>query len=215
MTLIIVPFVDNAKVTIDCLKSVNATKTESDIVVAIANGSKDGTFDKVFNKFDNGDDFTVIRVKEHKCISDIWNRSFRMLNGDERICFLHNDTIVKDNWLTEMELGFDVIPDSCILSQQGNASRGARFTVVDDIDKINGYCFMLSHAVMNKVGKFDLRFVLKPHIDYFHRILDNDMKIVVANKSIVDHIGGVTTNRYSLSYYTEQVGKELILIRNR
>jgi len=46
MTLIIVPFVDNAKVTIECLKSVHDTKTESDTVVAIANGSKDGTYEK-------------------------------------------------------------------------------------------------------------------------------------------------------------------------
>jgi len=156
----------------------------------------------------------VIRRKEHKWVGDIWNRSFRLLDDNERICFLHNDTIVNDDWLTELELGLDVTGCGCILPRQGNGTR-ARFAVVDDIRHLNGFCFMLSQTAIGKIGKFDQQFILKPDIDYFQRVLDNGMMIVVANKSNVEHVGGVTTGKqYSLSYYTKQVGKELNLIRD-
>lgn len=201
-TLIVILFVNNVEMTTDCIRSVSDTMLSSDEILLIDNGSKPNVSQKMERRF------PLIR-RSDKNIAEGWNLGIdRFLGGDyDNLGILHNDVIVQRGWMTELKLAFDVYPD-CGVSFPRQVPSDSGYKAYDK--KIpSGCCFLLKRKTIEKVGKFNPEFHLKPDMEYFKRVRDAGLNLMVCSGSSVNHIGGVTTSAvYSLTFYAEQVSKE-------
>jgi glycosyltransferase involved in cell wall biosynthesis len=197
------------------VESVLKTKFGNDDVLLIDNGSKNGNHGRMKRKF--GNEVTIIRMDENVGISSAWNASLDIFLSstpgfttyDYRfICFLHNDTIVENGWLTDLKLAFDMHKKAGISFPMQEEKEG-RFAV-SYREFPHDFCFMMKRETAEKVGKFNRDFEIKAGMEYFQRVRDNNMELVIASRSRVKHLGGKTSSRlYSLSYYTKKAMEEM------
>jgi GT2 family glycosyltransferase len=194
--------------TVDCVASVLKTRTKSDDILLVSNGSKEGNYRRVDKRF--RDDAIMINLSVRRGVASVWNSAidYFLETGSGFICFLHNDTVAKTGWLDELRLAFDAHPRAgAVFSGQGD--RTGRFAIIDN-GSPHGFCFMTKRDIVRKIGRFDTSFRIMPDREYFERIKKERFELVEARRSKVYHIGGGTTKKiYSLTRYMELASEEL------
>ena len=216
LVLVIVPFIDNVDITIQCIESLLNAMHSGDSLLLIDNGSKPGNFNNIDTYVYSSKKkyMEVIHNRtEHYTLPGVWNFGLDLFeaSGDNRICFIHNDCVADTHLLTELRLAFDAEPDCGIAFPR--QSRLDKVYNVYDVIYPQGYCFMLSLETLRKVGRFNPDFKIRPDTEYFKRAKNLGVKLVVAGRANVTHVGGRTTTKmYSLSKYMEMASKEVNLI---
>lgn len=211
-TLIVIPFVNNVDMTIECYSSVFNNLSVNDVIVMVSDGSRTGNIRSVARYVIQP--VMVLSVDRRRGLANAWNEGMSFfLFGDFRYAlFMHNDVVMGKDVLTEMRLAFDVNDNAGAVfpSQYETAGRFA------EIDNPQGYCFMVKRDVIEKLGMFNDDFIIKPDLEYFRRMIDAKLKLVECRRARVEHKGGGTSSRmWSLNEYTEIVEKEMRLIQDR
>lgn len=209
MLSIIVPVLNQAELTHDCLTAVMENTTDYEVIV-IDNGS-DPPFKPPFSGFN---ELRVIRNDENKGFPAAINQGLREARGDT-IVLLNNDAIVPPGALNRLEdwLGsFDIVGP---LTNYCAGMQKTQLPSYQDLDGLNkeaeylyessrgecvevnwiiGFCMAFKREVWEKVGDFDesLWPCSGEEIDFCLRAKKEGLKTGIAFDTYVHHEGSVT-----------------------
>jgi GT2 family glycosyltransferase/predicted SAM-dependent methyltransferase len=209
MISIIVPVLNQAELTHECLTAVMENTTDYEIIV-VDNGS-DPPFKPPFSGFN---EIMVIRNDENKGFPVAVNQGLREARGDT-IVLLNNDVIVTPGALNRLEgwlESFDIVGP---VTNYCAGMQRVKLPAYQDIDGLNkeagylyessrgecvevnwiiGFCMAFKREVWEKVGDFDES--LWPcngeEIDFCLRAKKEGYKVGIALDTYVHHEGSVT-----------------------
>ena len=216
-TLVVVPFVDEPEATIECINGVMSDSVGV-CICAISDGSVSSSLKRIINCIRKDHDGLIfIDNVDTKGIASAWNTGLQLFHNRkelEYVCFLHNDTVPKDGWLTELRLAFDVNNNiGAVFSSQGLSSGRYAEMDYDSVLDLPGYCFMLSRDIVERFGRFEM-FEVRPELEYFSRMVDEDVRFIEARRSFVEHKGQVTTSKlWTMPEYLERFQKVVDTIK--
>ena len=212
LTSIIIVTYNQLHYTRQCLESLRFRTDEPIEIIAIDNGSTDGTVDY----FQSQADVTLIANVENKGFPAAVNQGLRIAKG-RQVVLLNNDTILTTGWLRKLldaaysddRIGL-VGPVSNSVSgpqqiavdyrnlasldgfawEQGKRHTGQRL----ELDRLVGFCLLIRREVIDAIGLLDERFGVGnfEDDDYCRRAQQAGFRTVVALDSFVHHFGSVT-----------------------
>jgi glycosyltransferase involved in cell wall biosynthesis/2-polyprenyl-3-methyl-5-hydroxy-6-metoxy-1,4-benzoquinol methylase len=212
LTSIVIPVHNQLEYTRLCIESIRQYTDEPYELIAIDNGSTDGTA----KYLDSLADIKVIRNPENRGFPVAANQGMRAAQG-EQILLLNNDTIVTTGWLNRLlralhsdsQIGLAGPCSNCVGSEQqveasyedlsgldgfawnwGKQHRAVR----EESDRLIGFCLAIRRAVVDRIGLLDERFGLGcfDDDDYCKRAQAAGFRAVIARDVFIHHFGGRT-----------------------
>lgn len=202
-----------------CLKSVlNDTFYSNFEVILIDNASTDGSIELVKRRFERDPRLIIVRNNKNLGFAEGNNVGVRYARG-EYIVFLNSDTVVDNNWLTELVkvMNSDQIIGAAqskllllrqpeYLDSAGDyidyyglpIRRGGgwkekdygQYNHIEEIFSARGAAMIVRRSVISEVGLFDPKFFLSyEDIDLCWRIRLRGYKVVFVPKSVIYHLG--------------------------
>jgi len=217
-TSIIILTFNKLEYTKECIESVRKYTMEEDYeIVVVDNGSVDGTRDYLCEQ----KDIVTVLNSENLGFPKGCNIGIEASNKENDILLLNNDTIVTNNWLSnlkkclfsnELIAAVGPITNSAAYYQKMDVSYKedmnemqifAKDNNVSDSDrweerqKLIGFCLLIKRNIINEIGMLDEIFTPGnfEDDDYCIRILDRGYKIVLCKDTFIHHYGGVSFSR--------------------
>jgi GT2 family glycosyltransferase len=197
-----------------CLESIRRYTREPYELILVDNGSTDGTLDYLRSQ----PDVILIENGENKGFAKGCNQGFERSGGDY-IMFLNNDTVVTENWMTNLLRALDSDPRIGMVGPVTNYSSGHQqitvtYSSLDDLDdfarqqreiyagiytvvrRLVGFCLLTRRSVLEEVGLFDEVYGLGNYEDddLSLRMLRSGYGMMVAQDSFIHHVGHATTH---------------------
>ena len=225
VSVVVVGF-NEKKYTLDCLKGLSNQDYGDFEIVVVDNGSTDNTSDSVKKHYP---DVKLITIKENAGASEGFNTGARNASKDaDIVVLLVNDTIVKENWLSELVKSFDDDKVGVAVSRIFD-KYGATDFYTNDFETMSLLGYSVNYKPKNKEENYIDTFyacgaalayrkslVDEPYDpDYFMYFEDTRLSwlarlkgflVKKAKKSIVYHYGHATIKKISgkKSYYQER-----------
>lgn len=209
LTSIIIVTRNQAGYTRQMLKSLFHATPEPFEIIAVDNGSTDGTLEYL-KSYGN---IEIIVNTENLGFGKACNQGMAKAKGDY-ILLLNNDTLVVDGWLSGLISHLERDEKAGIVGPLSNAALRAqtiRYTcenkdqmyklcrklrvencgLARDVEMLSGFCFLIKREVINKIGGFDERFYPGnfEDDDFCLRARLAGYKLLVADDVFVFHFG--------------------------
>ncbi|MFD1953958.1 glycosyltransferase [Paenibacillus thailandensis] len=204
-----------------CIESIRKyTEKDTYEIIIIDNNSTDGTKDWLQEQ----DDLQLILNDYNAGFPAGCNQGIEIANGDN-ILLLNNDTIVTENWLTNLrtaltssnDIGavgpitnsasyYQTIPtsyksiaDMHNFASSLNVSNPAKW---ECRLKLIGFCMLIKREVIDKIGLLDERFTPGNYEDddYSFRIVQEGYKLLLCKDTFIHHFGGASFKHVSNEY---------------
>jgi GT2 family glycosyltransferase/2-polyprenyl-3-methyl-5-hydroxy-6-metoxy-1,4-benzoquinol methylase len=158
----------------------------------------------------------LIENAENRGFPAAVNQGLHAAHG-EYVVLLNNDTVLTTGWLTRLHEAFDADPAVGLAGPCSNNVSGSQRInveyrdlaaldgfawdwgkrhrgVVEDTDRLIGFCLAIRRAVIEQIGLFDERFGIGcfEDDDYCLRALQAGWRAVIARASFVHHFGNRT-----------------------
>ncbi len=216
---IIIPSYNGKDLTINLLKSLKKSSYKNYEIVVVDNGSNDGCYEYVKKNYPY---IKAVRIEKNNGVTGGLNAGIKVSKG-VYLVMMNNDMIVDPEWLTHLvrvadsdknigivgyaflEFGlkkdvvqrFGYAETNKIFLKFKGVGKGetykGQFPEVLDIDHAFG---LVKRGVIDKIGVFDEKiFMSWDEADLCYRAKKAGYKTVVATKSKVYHIGGVTVKK--------------------
>lgn len=206
---LVIPVFNQLPLTRRCLESLRPTTLPFDLVV-VDNGSTDGTRE-FFQSFPYPDRLTYHRNAENLGLIKALNQGWRLAHG-EFVCFLHNDTEMREpRWLERLVQALDSDPSVGLAGLYGakrirKDGRYAGRTIVHcladgptlrvplaEVAVVDGACLFLRRDFLEALGGFDegYGFFHGYDKDLSFAVREAGRRCVVVNAPFVHH-GGQT-----------------------
>ncbi|MFO1045208.1 MAG: glycosyltransferase [Planctomycetaceae bacterium] len=212
LTSIILVTCNQLNYTRQCVESLRFRTGEPIEIIAVDNGSTDGTV----AYFESQPDVTLIVNRENRGFPAAVNQGLSVASG-RQVVLLNNDTILTTGWLRRMLDTLQTDPSIGLVGPMTNAISGPQQIDVSyrnlasldgfawdhggrhagkcfDLDRLVGFCLLIRREVIDTIGLFDERFGLGnfEDDDYCRRARQAGFRTVVATSSFVHHFGSVT-----------------------
>lgn len=208
LTSIIVVTWNQLDYTRQCLASLKHRTDEPYEVIIVDNNSTDGTVAYL----ESLPDITLIRNDENRGFPAAVNQGLRVAKG-RQIVLLNNDTLLTTGWLRRMleaarsdpQIGLVGPVSNCVSGPQqipvgyrdltgldGFAWEwGRRQREIVDLERLVGFCLLVTRECLERVGLFDERFGIGnfEDDDYCRRAREAGFRNVMARASFVHHFG--------------------------
>jgi len=217
---VVIPVCNNFRVTYNCLKSIseNLPKCEFEIII-VDDSSRDET---LFARFVFSRAVRIIRNANNLGFVGSCNAGAAAATG-KYLFFLNNDTLVRADWLDELVLTFDNLPNIGIVGSKLLFENGAmqeaggiiwrlgdgwnwgrekdpedpRFCYLRDSDYVSGAALMIERDLFEKLNGFDEYF--KPayyeDTDLCFRVRAAGKRVVVQPASEIVHLEGLSAGK--------------------
>ena len=214
---IIIPIYGKPELTINCLESLQNTKTKYTYEVIIIDDHSKG---KAYDLFANIKGVKYYRNKTNSGFVLSCNKGSQLAKG-QYLIFLNNDTLVSKNWLDPLinrlekdsSIGLVgsllIYPDNRIQEAGGiifsdgsgwNYGNGAtqssyEYSYAREVDYCSGASIAISAKLFNSIGKFDERYIPAYYedTDLAFSVRNSGYKVVFEPRSIVKHIEGASS----------------------
>lgn len=196
-----------------CLDSLRQRTDEPYELIVVDNGSTDGTPEYLAQV----PGCRVIANPENRGFPAAANQGLRAAGGDQ-VVLLNNDTVLTRGWLSRLRRALASDPRIGLVGPCSNrvsgpqqvpvpygddlaglepfaADWGARHLgVIEETDRLVGFCLLITRAVVDRVGLLDERFGLGcfEDDDYTLRAVRAGFRTVIARDAFVHHAGGRT-----------------------
>jgi GT2 family glycosyltransferase/tetratricopeptide (TPR) repeat protein/SAM-dependent methyltransferase len=212
LTSIVILTHDQLEYTRQCLDSIRRYTDEPYELIVVDNASFDGTLDYLRAQ----PDVRLIANDENRGFPAAANQGIEAARGGQ-VLLLNNDTVVTTGWLGRMLRAFDDDPDVGLVGPCSNYvgseqqvpvsyedvseldgfawDRGKRHDrLVEDSDRLVGFCLLIRREVIDAIGGLDERFGVGcfEDDDYCRRALGAGFRAVITRDSFVHHYGGRT-----------------------
>jgi GT2 family glycosyltransferase/tetratricopeptide (TPR) repeat protein/2-polyprenyl-3-methyl-5-hydroxy-6-metoxy-1,4-benzoquinol methylase len=203
-----------------CVDSIRERTQEPHELIFVDNASTDGTLDYL-RSFPGA---RVIANTENRGFPAAVNQGIQIARGSQ-VLLLNNDTVVTTGWLGRMLQAFHRDPkiglvgpcSNCVSGEQqvsvsydsldeldGFAwdwSRG-RDQIIEDTDRLVGFCFLIRREVIEQIGLLDEGFGVGcfEDDDYCLRAINAGFRAVIARDSFVHHFGGQTFRASGINF---------------
>ena len=201
---IIIPIFENLKFTEACLRTLyKYTDPETFRLIAVDNGSRDGTTDFLKRFKDVHSNMELVINTENLGWCKGLNIGFRYLHPEsDYVLWCNNDILFEPEWLPKMIQHFRanvgaVGPTTnyaagrqCIIYNHGHTEEDAPYLI--------GFCLMFRREVIDLVGDIDERFGLggAEEFDYIIRMKKElSLRCVIARDVYIHHFGSMTLNK--------------------
>lgn len=230
-TSIVIPSYNQKTYLADCIDSIRASTPERHEVIVIDNGSTDGTADYLRSlKREN--------VRYKICERNLGfaggvNQGLMMARGST-LMFLNNDTIVTDNWLSnllvclhdndryglvgpvtnyisgeqQIETAYQSTDEMHRFAQSFNRSDRGKWQTTD---RLTGFCVLMTRSVFRRIGYLDEGFEIGncEDDDYGYRSRLLGLELVIAKDSFIHHVGSTTIKTLTPEQFEEMYARNL------
>jgi len=212
MTSIVIVTFNQLAYTKECVDSIRLRTDEPYELIFVDNGSTDGTVGYLRSL----SGIQLIENSENRGFPAAVNQGLATATG-EYILLLNNDTVVTTGWLRQMRDVFESdrrigLVGPCSNSVSGEQMVPATYQdmssldgfawewgkrhqgIVEETDRLIGFCLMIRRAVIDQVGRLDEQFGIGcfEDDDLCLRALRAGWKAVIARASFVHHYGSRT-----------------------
>lgn len=211
-TSIIILTHNQLSVTKLCLESIARNTPEPHEVIVVDNASTDCTVEYL-----QGLEWVqVVRNAENRGFPAAANQGIRAAKGDF-VLLLNNDTVVPPGWLKRLLAAFErdariglvgpccncvsgaqqvavTYADITDLDRFARDWAGGKEDLLEDTDRLIGFCLLIRRAVVDKIGLLDEQFGVGcfEDDDYCLRALRAGYRVVIARAAFIHHWGGQT-----------------------
>jgi GT2 family glycosyltransferase len=213
---VIIPLFNQLAYTKICLESLASTVDDSTKILAIDNGSTDGTGEYLRGL----KGISVIDNRSNLGCASAWNQGVRSTNS-EWLVILNNDVILSQGWLEGLveyaeENRADLVSPA-IREGEYNYDLGKyagefvkRMTHVARPGEAHGICFLVRRRVFETIGLFDENYRIGQFedVDFFRRAKAAGFRLAITGRSLIHHFGSMTQKSFGRekkkkSYATE------------
>ena len=194
-----------------CLMSLSKIQFINYEIILVDNNSSDNSVNYVTKNFPQ---IILIKLDENKGFAEPNNIASKIAKG-EYLLFLNNDTIVTENFLTEL---LNVIKNnekiaicqSLLLKPGGEIDSSGDFIdplgvvyssktipkTEREISSARGACMLIRKVIFDELNGFDEKFFVSfEDVDLGWRAWIKGYKVILSPKSVVYHLGGQTTDK--------------------
>ena len=194
-----------------CLMSLSKIQFTNYEIILVDNNSSDNSVNYVTKNFPQ---IILIKLDENKGFAEPNNIASKIAKG-EYLLFLNNDTIVTENFLTEL---LNVIKNnekiaicqSLLLKPGGEIDSCGDFIdplgvvyssktipkTEQEISSAKGACMLIRKVIFDELNGFDEKFFASfEDVDIGWRSWIKGYEVILSPKSIVYHLGGQTTDK--------------------
>jgi len=196
-----------------CLESLSKITYSNFEIILVDNNSADDSIQLVKEKFSK---VIILKLDSNKGFAEPNNIGARIAKG-KYLLFLNNDTVVTENFLTELVKVIQsnekiAICQSLLLKSDGTTDSSGDYidelgvvynskTVVSELRTISsarGASMIIEKSIFDELGGFDATFFATfEDVDLGWRAWIKGYHVVLAPNSIVYHVGGQTTKTLS------------------
>jgi GT2 family glycosyltransferase/tetratricopeptide (TPR) repeat protein/2-polyprenyl-3-methyl-5-hydroxy-6-metoxy-1,4-benzoquinol methylase len=212
LTSIVIVTHNQIEYTRQCVDSITRLTDEPFELIFVDNNSTDGTVEYLSSL----SQVTLIKNDQNRGFPAAANQGIRAATGDQ-VLLLNNDTVVTTGWLCRMLIALKNDPTIGLVGPCSNTVSGEQQVAVSyesldgldgfawdwgqknhrrmtDTDRLVGFCLLISHEVIEKIGHLDERFGIGcfEDDDYTMRARRAGFRAVIAWDSFVHHFGGRT-----------------------
>lgn len=219
-TSIVILTLNELPVTKLCLESIAACTPEPHEIIVVDNGSSDGTVQHL-----RGRDVRLIANRENRGFAGGCNQGI-LAAGGEHILLLNNDVVVTPGWLGGLQAALQSAPrvglsgpvSNCVSGPQ--LDPGASYSTVEGlmkhaaaraeeaggrvrpVERLVGFCLLLSREVVERIGLLDERFGRGnfEDDDFCRRARVAGYGLLIADGVFVHHFGSRTFAANRIDY---------------
>ena len=202
-----------------CLTSLEKINYNSFKIILVDNNSTDDSVDFVTKNFSK---IILIKLEENRGFAEPNNIASKIAKG-KYLLFLNNDTIVTENFMTELLNIIEsdkkiAICQSLLLKPDGGVDSSGDFidplgvvynskTIPKkerEISSARGACMLIRKHVYDELDGFDEQFFVSfEDVDLGWRAWIKGYKVMLASKSLVYHVGGQTIEKikFNLAFH--------------
>jgi GT2 family glycosyltransferase len=222
LTSIVIATFNKLEYTQQCIESIRKyTELGSYELIIVDNHSTDKTVDWLHQQ----DDILVIYNDQNLGFPKACNQGIEISKGNN-ILLLNNDTIVTENWLSNLIVGLYSSPDiGAVGAVTNNCSYlqtiPASYSTMEDMQffakqinhsnplvweerlKLIGFCMLIKKSILDQVGLLDERFTPGNYEDddYSLRIRLSGYKLLLCKNTFIHHFGSVSFGEVPQSYF--------------
>ncbi|AOZ93249.1 glycosyltransferase [Paenibacillus crassostreae] len=202
----------------ECINSIRSfTEPGTYEIIAIVNSNAS---EESIDWFTEQTDIVISSCKDNAKLQEAWNGVIHISRGDQ-IVFLHSNTVVTENWLTNLMQCLFVSEDIAVVGPLTNYFTGdnqmidADYSTMNDLlifaneqyrnGLVNGFfekklvisdfCFLIKRSALNKVGPLDEELEPKSFMkDYCLRLLEAGYKSALCKSVYVHHYSQLQEN---------------------
>jgi O-antigen biosynthesis protein len=226
LTSIVILTHNQLPLTRQCIDSIRLLTDEPYELVFVDNGSTDGTLEYLQALAVADDRVKVILNSDNRGFPAGCNQGIQISRG-EQVLLLNNDTVVTTGWLARMLQALHSEASAGLVGPCSNRISGEQQIavsysqgdlggldgfawrwgqthnrVLEETDRLVGFCLLIKRAVIDVVGLLDERFGIGnfEDDDYCLRARRAGFRTVIARDSFVHHIGGTTFATIGVDY---------------
>lgn len=153
-----------------------------------------------------------------------WNMGAMMAEG-EFLCFLNDDAALHSNSIQELAMVINSSEDIGIVGVDGGAffaagpGQKASQKYVEDVDRIEGWFFMVKRKVFDQVGGFDVCYTPASYeeTDFSFLVREAGYRCVVKPGAGAEHHGqsGVSSRKTVIRYLNKEIDTVVLNRRNK
>jgi GT2 family glycosyltransferase/tetratricopeptide (TPR) repeat protein/2-polyprenyl-3-methyl-5-hydroxy-6-metoxy-1,4-benzoquinol methylase len=216
LTSIIILTHNQLPYTRQCIDSIRLLTDEPYELIFVDNGSTDGTERYLRSLQASDPTVKVIANAENRGFPAGANQGIAAASG-RQVLLLNNDTLVTTGWLARMLRALYTAPDVGLVGPCSDNVSGeqqvptnfdglegldgfawdwakAHDRMVEETDRLVGFCLLVRRELIERIGVLDERFGLGcfEDDDYCRRALRAGFKAVIARDVFIHHVGGAT-----------------------